>query len=181
MNETAPLGDNDWQGWQSLALMLDTADIVGNRYTRAEAEALVRDCRTIDEMSRAPVGFGRADSKRRASEWDGAVVRVVANACRLSKSGLLDGLTYAGFPTWRNLAAALENRKDGEWRFSQDDMMHLCGDMVAVEAACTEAMGAGRADRPADAWTLLALAVHAVAIVKAGAAKAVAEGAMRGE
>lgn len=181
MSETAPLSADDWQGWQSLALVLDTADMVGNRYTRAEGEALMRDCETIDEMCRAMVGFGRADSKRRPSEWDGAVVRVVANACRLSKSGLLDGLTYAGFPTWRNLAAALENRKDGEWRFSQDDMMRMCGDMVAVEASCAEAVATGRADRPADAWTLLALAVHAVAIVKAGAAKAVAEGAMRGE
>lgn len=179
--EVAPLGDGDWQGWQALALMLDTAGLSRDRYTRAEGEALARDCATVDEMSRAMVGFGRADSKRRPSEWDGAVVRVVANACRLSKSGVLDGLAGAGFPTWRSLAAALEGRKAGEWRFSRADLEHLGADASAVEAACAEAVEDGRADSPADPWALMALAVHAVAIVKAGATEAVAEGAMRRE
>lgn len=181
MSETAPLSADDWQGWQALEMQVGLSEMGGWRYGRGEAEALSRDCGTVRRAAAQMVGMGRADAEVKASDWDGAVVRVVANACTLSESGLLDNLTYAGFPTWRDLRAALEARRDGEWRFSKDDMTHMCQDLLAVEASCDDALKTGRSERPADPWTLLALAVHAVAIVKAGAAQAVATGAMRGE
>jgi hypothetical protein len=181
MSETAPLSIDDWQGWQAFEAMVGVSEMGGWRYGRGDAEALARDCKTIRRASAQMVGMGRADAQVKASEWDGAVVRVVANACTLTESGLLENLTYTGFPTWRNLAAALEARRAGEWRFSQDDLVKLCADLVAVEASCDDALKSGRSERPADPWVLLALAVHAVAIVKAGAARAVATGAMRCE
>jgi hypothetical protein len=181
MSEAAPLGAGDWQGWQAFEAQVGLSEMGGWRYGRGDGEALARDCKTVRRAAAQMVGMGRADATVKACEWDGAVVRVVANACTLAESGLLENLTYTGFPTWRDLAAALEARRAGEWSFSQDDLVKLCADLVAVEASCDDALKSGRSERPADPWVLLALAVHAVAIVKAGAARAVATGAMRCE
>lgn len=80
-------------GWEALCTMLGMRSLCGWRYTRSDAAALDRDCKTVMLCAGQKVGAERVSAKGAggvsAAEYDGAVARILANACCLCMSGQL--------------------------------------------------------------------------------------------
>lgn len=85
----------DEMGMQTLALMVGLNNVGGCTFGRANAEQLKREAQTVCDACNQMVGTGRkgdAACKVTASEFDGAVIRILSLVILLVGSGELDEL-----------------------------------------------------------------------------------------
>lgn len=89
----------DDEGMQCLCSMLGVYELGGYRFGAANAAQLKRDAATVAMACRQAVGMGRKGDpacKVTASEFDGAVVRILGLAMLLAGSGALDHMAGGG-------------------------------------------------------------------------------------
>lgn len=85
----------DEEGMQCLRSMLGVYELGGYSFGGANAAQLKRDAGTVATACRQAVGMGRKGDpacKVTASEFDGAVVRILGLAMLLAGSGELDAM-----------------------------------------------------------------------------------------
>lgn len=85
----------DDMGMQTLAIMLGMNELGGYRFGRANADQLKKDSETVSVACRQMVGMSRKGDpacKVTASEFDGAVLRILSLVILLVGSGELDEL-----------------------------------------------------------------------------------------
>lgn len=85
----------DDMGMQALALMVGMNELGGYKFGRKNADQLKEDAETVCVACKQMVGMGRAGDpacKVTASEFDGAVLRILSLVILLVGSGELDEL-----------------------------------------------------------------------------------------